>query len=93
MKNVASRGPLFSSGGSNGVEGFEYGYSLFSFDIFSVYFYFKVPMVEHGSDACPMVVCSISVRFKLSPLLAPLLMEEEISLRGLIRYWCASGGM
>lgn len=56
MKNVASRGPLFSSGGSNGVEGFEYGYSLFSFDIFSVYFYFKVPMVEHGSDACPMVV-------------------------------------
>ena len=28
----------------------------FSFDIFSVYFYFKVPMVEHGSDACPMVV-------------------------------------
>ena len=50
-------------------------------------------MVEHGSDAFPMVVCSISVRFKLNPLLAPLLMEEEISLRGLIRYWCASGGM
>ena len=55
--------------------------------------FFKVPMVEHGSDACPMVACPISVRFKLNPLLAPLLMEEEISLRGLIRYWCASGGM
>lgn len=65
----------------------------FSFAYFSVYFIFKVPMVEHGSDACPMVACPISVRFKLNPLLAPLLMEEEISLRGLIRYWCASGGM
>ena len=69
------------------------GIRYFPLIYFSVYFYFKVPMVEHGSDACPMVVCSISVRFKLNPLLAPLLMEEEISLRGLIRYWCASGGM
>jgi len=56
MKNVASRGPLFSSGGSNGVEGFEYGYSVFPLIFFRSIFIFKVPMVEHGSDACPMVV-------------------------------------
>ena len=93
MKNVASRDPLFSRSGSNGVEGFEFGCSVFLCIIFRSILIFKVPMVEHGSDACPMVTCPISVRFKLNPLLAPLLMEEEIRLRGLIRYWCASGGM
>ena len=48
-------------------------------------------MVEHGSDACPMEV--LPYRWvQTESSFAPLLMEEDISLRGLIRFRC-SGGM
>ena len=53
MINVASRDPLFSSRGSNVIEGFEFWVLDFPLIIFGL-FSFKVSMVEHGSDACPM---------------------------------------